>query len=60
VTDDNLAQTIQRGRACVRMIEAAEVLLAGATVKYERVTYAEARELARQELRALVPRFRPS
>ena len=43
-----------RGRAMVRMIEAAEVLLTGATTANECVTYGLARDLARQALRELV------
>ena len=37
---------IRRGRACVRLIEAAKVLLASATTPNERVTYELALELA--------------
>jgi hypothetical protein len=45
---------VVRGRAMVRMIEAAEVLLTSATTANERVTYGLARDLARQALRELV------
>ena len=45
---------VVRGRAMVRLIEAAEVLLTFATTPNERVTYGLARDLARQALRALV------
>ena len=45
---------VVRGRAMVRMIEAAEVLLTGATTPNERITYGLDRDLARQALRELV------
>jgi len=48
-----------RGRACVRMFEAAEVLLKFATTPNERVTYGLARELARHDLRELVRELPP-
>ena len=37
---------IRRGRACVRLIEAVDVLLASATTPNERVTYGLARDRA--------------
>ncbi len=45
---------IVRGRACVRMIEAAEVLLTFHTDSHQRVSWGEARELARVELSKMV------
>jgi hypothetical protein len=45
---------VVRGRAMVRMIEAAKVLLTFATTPNERVTYGLACELAQQALRELV------
>jgi hypothetical protein len=50
---------VVRGRAMVRMIEATEVLLTGATTANERVTYGLARDLARQGLRELVAELPP-
>jgi hypothetical protein len=50
---------VVRGRAMVRLIEAAEVLLTGATTPNERVTYGLARELAQQALRELVRDLEP-
>jgi hypothetical protein len=51
---------VVRGRAMVRMIEDAEVLLTGATTANERVTYGLARDLARQALRELVRDLEPA
>jgi hypothetical protein len=45
---------VVRGRAMIRLIEAAEVLLTGDTTPNERVTYGLARDLAQQALRELV------
>ena len=45
---------VVRGRAMVRLYEAAQVLLKFATTANERVTYGLARDLAQQQLRALV------
>lgn len=45
---------VVRGRALVRVIEAARVLLTGATTFNERVTYGMARDLAVEALRALL------
>lgn len=45
---------VVRGRALVRMIEAARVLLTGATTFNERVTYGMAQELALQVLKDLI------
>ena len=50
---EKMALTV-RGRACVRLFEAANVLLTGATTANERVTYELARDLAQQQLRELV------
>jgi hypothetical protein len=50
---------VVRGRAMVRMIEAAEVLLTGATTPNECVTYGLAREVAQQALRELVRDLEP-
>jgi hypothetical protein len=54
------ADLIRRGRAAVRMIESAEVLLAAADGPFERVTFGEACDLARQKLRQLVADLDPS
>ena len=51
---------VVRGRAMVRMIEAADVLLVGATTPNERVTYGLARDLVRQALRELVRDVEPA
>jgi len=45
---------VVRGRALVRMIEAARVLLTFAATANERVTYGMARDLAGEALRALL------
>jgi hypothetical protein len=54
-----IAEVIRRGRAYVRMIEGAEVLLSGASTANERVTYGLARDLARHALRELVAELPP-
>jgi hypothetical protein len=54
------AEIIRRGRAAVRLIEAAEVLLQATADKYERVIFAEARDLAREKLRQLVAELEPA
>lgn len=45
---------IRRGRACVRLIEAADVLLESAATAHERVVLASAREHAQGILRTLI------
>jgi hypothetical protein len=53
--DDPLVQAkVAAGRACVRLLEAAEVLLADGSTGYERVIYLEACDLARRRLRGIV------
>lgn len=60
LSEPEIMALVVRGRACVRMIEAAEVLVKFATSPHERVTFGEAGELARQQLRNLVRDLAPA
>jgi hypothetical protein len=60
LSDPEKMALVVRGRALVRMIEAAKVLLTSATTLNERVTYGLARDLARQALRELVRDLEPA
>jgi hypothetical protein len=53
INDPLILAKIAAGRACVRIMEAVEVLASGAT-QYERVIYAEALDLTRRRLRNVV------
>jgi hypothetical protein len=55
----NFEVAIRRGRACVRLIEAADVLLASAKTPNERITYGMARGLAVEALREMVSDLEP-
>ncbi len=57
---DEAIDIIRRGRACVRLIEAADVLLEQKLGQYELVTFQEARHLAVQRLRQLVRNSDPA
>ena len=54
INDPLIQAKIAAGRACVRMMEATEVMLAGGETQYERVIYGEALDLARRRLRSVV------
>ena len=54
MNDPLIQAKIAAGRACVRIMEAVEVLLASGATQSERVIFAEARDLARRRLRSVV------
>lgn len=58
--DSDTVRLIRRGRACVRLIEAAEILLELATDIDQQETYTEAIDLTRWQLRALVQDLDPA
>ena len=55
-----LENTIVQGRAYVRLIEAADVLLAGDLDKAERVLLEQVRQASKQKLRALIGSLPPA
>ena len=60
INDPLIQAKIAAGRACVRMMEATEVMLAGGATQYERVIYGEALDLARRRLRSVVSGQEPA